>query len=83
MSLHPFQNIHWQLDKELNQLKVSTTCKHAVNELQDHRMTSKRVEFLVGKIKEGTKLTIREKRLLMKSFVPAAKGLALWNEYTV
>jgi len=81
MSLHPFQNIHWQLDKELNQLKVSTTCKHAVNELQDQRITSARVEFLVGKIKEGTKLTIREKRLLLKSFVPAAINLALWNEY--
>lgn len=79
--MHPFPNIHWSLDKELNKLKVSSTCKLAVNELQDHRMTSKRVEFLVGKIKEGTKLTIREKRLLMKSFVPAARSIAMFNEY--
>lgn len=78
--MHPFMNIHWSLEKELNRLGVSTTCKHAVNELQDQRMTSERVEFLIGKIKKAVKLTQREKKLLMTSFVPAAKGLAMWNE---
>lgn len=76
---HPYPYIHWQLEKWLNSQKVSSTCKRAVNMLQDPTLTDERVTHLVERIKEGTKLTQREKALIKKEIVPHARALAMWN----